>query len=138
MNKETLHKLTIPIEIGLISLALSGCVSTLPKNAGGYYTPFTDEIHMKEGFENDKRLLVHEQTHQKRANETGRIVWGIEYTLSPTFRCEEEVIANLEAGIEPAWNHPACTGLKPGEIITIMAKERIIYNSEGSDTATTD
>lgn len=107
---ERLTPLIQTLEIGLISLGLSACVS-VPKNAEAYYNPFTDEIKYLDN-DIDPKTIIHEETHKKRANEYpgGRILWGLRYDLDRGFACAEETEANKEALI--TLTHPACEGLE--------------------------
>ncbi len=40
-------------------------------------------------------LLIHEQEHIKRQTKQGPFLWKIKYTLSPRFRYEEEIAADI-------------------------------------------
>ena len=93
------------ISMGLIAISLMGCVST---QSEAYYSAFTDQITYTQT--PSPETVLHEETHKSRANSypLGRVMWGIRYSIDPDFACQEEMVSNLESGIEPIWDHPAC------------------------------
>jgi hypothetical protein len=91
----------------LFALVLAGCTPA-PIAMDAEYSPFTDTITYYNGSENNPQVVKHEEEHQKRANEMGRIEWGILYTFDATFRCDEEIDANTVAGYPDPTDHPYC------------------------------
>lgn len=105
MERNRSHELVQGIGIGLVAIALSSCV---PTNTKAYYNPFNDQITYAET--PIPQVVIHEETHKERANgyKFGRIGWGIRYTIDRIFACQEEEVANLQSGLYPIDDHPAC------------------------------
>lgn len=103
-ERSRFHKELVKRAIALgtgISIVLGGCV---PSNSEAYYSPFTDKItYITTPL---PETVIHEETHQERAREAGTWWWGVQYLMSPDFRCLEEQEANSSAGITDI--HPAC------------------------------
>lgn len=96
--------------IGLVTLALSGCWSVPPAD-GAYYEPWSNHIHYPEGVTPEPKIVIHEESHKRRANEypDGRFIWALRYETDPIFRCNEERASNKESLI--TLPHPACEGI---------------------------
>lgn len=94
-------------EIGLLAWAVNSCTPSYSYDAS--YNALTNRITYENGSESDRRIVLHEETHKARANEMGRLKWGVLYMMDKTFRCNEEFIANVVAGYEEPLNHPACS-----------------------------
>lgn len=92
-------------------LTLSGC--SAPAEYEAYYTPYG--IVYQNNSENDPMVVIHEETHKRRAEEMGILLFFYKYNTDPEFACEEEAVANLEAGYTDIFNHPACEGLDKSE-----------------------
>jgi hypothetical protein len=100
------------LRIGLVSLALSGCVAPVPENTKAYTT--IDGIHyLDPQAENDPAIVRHEETHNSRADNYpgGRLIYFWRYATDQKFACEEEVEANKAEGLKDPTDHPACEGI---------------------------
>lgn len=86
-----------------------GCA--VPSESKAYYEASTDTIHYREGTENDRSIVLHEEEHQNRAHKMGRFIWGFRYWIDPEFACEEEIAANIAGNIKPYNDHIACEGV---------------------------
>lgn len=95
------------LETGLLAVALIGCMPA-PVLMDAEYRPFTDEIIYHNGSESNPQVVAHEEEHQRRAHEMGRVEWGLLYSLSAEFRCAEEIDANTVAGYPDPEDHPYC------------------------------
>lgn len=91
-----------------VSMLFAGCAPPISSDA--YLLP-TGHIVYNNGSQNDEQVVIHEETHRSRAL-AGGFIWWVNYWTNPIVRCQEEIIANEAAGIEPANNHPYCEGLE--------------------------
>lgn len=94
------------------ALSLSGCSSSAAEY-DAYYTPMG--IVYNNGTEKDPNIVAHEETHKKRAEDMGVVVFFYRYNTDPVFACEEEAHAALAEGRSDIFNHPACDVFVYGE-----------------------